>query len=221
MKEVNRKNFRFPAYDDETGVKLNSTQNRVLFEDEADFLTKNDDYQKRNKRTAAVPKPKIRTEEKSYRRSSTKRSAQPKTGLEKHKTNLPGYSSNPIKKAEETRRFEKTSSPAKRTEEKRAAKPGRSYFVPKYIPASIIPDPKKSMVTEEELLRSMEKSADSYLLFDTEPTPFQEKKDGDPTVRAFNRKEKEESRKAGVLERSLAGMIEEQNDKFEDTGYFK
>lgn len=65
MKEVNRKNFRFPAYDDETGVKLNSTQNRVLFEDEADFLTKNDDYQKRNKRTAAVPKPKIRTEEKA------------------------------------------------------------------------------------------------------------------------------------------------------------
>lgn len=220
MKEVNRKNFRFPAYDDDTGVKLNSTQNRVLFEDEADFLTKNDDYQKRNKRTATVPKPNIRTEEKSYRRSSMKRTTQPKTGLEKHKANLPGYRGNPMK-TEENRKFEKPSSPVRRTEEKSVAKPSRSYFIPKYIPASIIPDPKKSTVSEEALLRSMEKSADSYLLFDAEPTPFQEKKDGDPTVRAFNRKEKEEARKSGVLERSLAGMIEEQNDKFEDTGYFK
>lgn len=32
-----------------------------------------------------------------------------------------------------------------------------------------------------------EKTDDSYLLFDTEPTPYQEKRNGEPSVRTFNR----------------------------------
>ncbi len=51
----------------------------------------------------------------------------------------------------------------------------RSYFVPKYVPASIIPDPRESKISEDHLIESMKKTDDSYLLFDTEPTPYQEK----------------------------------------------
>ncbi len=33
----------------------------------------------------------------------------------------------------------------------------RSYFVPKYVPASIIPDPRESKISEEHLIESMKK----------------------------------------------------------------
>ena len=39
MKEIRRKHFRFPAYDDELGVKLTNDKKRVLFDGQEDLLT--------------------------------------------------------------------------------------------------------------------------------------------------------------------------------------
>jgi len=41
MNEIRRKHFRFPAYDDEIGVKLAKNQRRVLFDAQDDLLTEN------------------------------------------------------------------------------------------------------------------------------------------------------------------------------------
>lgn len=41
MNEIRRKHFRFPAYDDEIGVKLAKNQRRVLFDGQDDLLTEN------------------------------------------------------------------------------------------------------------------------------------------------------------------------------------
>ncbi len=38
MKEIRRKHFRFPAYDDELGVKLTSEKKRVLFDGQEDLF---------------------------------------------------------------------------------------------------------------------------------------------------------------------------------------
>ncbi len=62
----------------------------------------------------------------------------------------------------------------------------RSYFVPKYVPASIIPDPRESKISEDHLIESMKKTDDSYLFFDTEPTPYQEKRNDEPSRTSFN-----------------------------------
>lgn len=62
-----------------------------------------------------------------------------------------------------------------------------SYFVPKYIPASVIPEEQEPSFTEEELLKAMKKDRRSYVILDDEPTAFQVKDtEEDPTVRKFN-----------------------------------
>ena len=50
-----------------------------------------------------------------------------------------------------------------------------SYFVPKYIPASVIPEEQEPSFTEEELLKAMKKDRRSYVILDDEPTAFQVK----------------------------------------------
>ncbi|HAQ0974694.1 TPA: hypothetical protein IW698_002623, partial [Enterococcus faecium] len=107
----------------------------------------------------------------------------------------------------------------------------RSYFVPKYVPASIIPDPRESKISEDHLIESMKKTDDSYLLFDTEPTPYQEKRNGEPSVRTFNRtktleetkqsEEKKSKKSHGILERSLQGLIDDQGNSLGENSYFK
>ena len=44
MKEIRRKHFRFPAYDDELGVKLTSEKKRVLFDGQEDLLTEQNQH---------------------------------------------------------------------------------------------------------------------------------------------------------------------------------
>ena len=43
----------------------------------------------------------------------------------------------------------------------------RSYFVPKYVPASIIPDPRESKISEEHLIESMKKTDASVFFIDS------------------------------------------------------
>ncbi|RCN62408.1 hypothetical protein B1132_07445, partial [Enterococcus faecium] len=67
--------------------------------------------------------------------------------------------------------------------------------------------------------------------FDTEPTPYQEKRNGEPSVRTFNRtktleetkqsEEKKSKKSHGILERSLQGLIDDQGNSLGENSYFK
>ncbi|MGH2152967.1 hypothetical protein ACQ1Z6_15875, partial [Enterococcus faecalis] len=50
-----------------------------------------------------------------------------------------------------------------------------SYFVPKYIPASVIPGEQEPSFTEEEMLKAMKKDRRLYVILDDEPTAVQVK----------------------------------------------
>lgn len=247
--EINkqRRNFRFPAYDDQEGVKLHTHERRKLFEDDVTFLTKSDS----------------RHEEKNYRRSAKKtaemarHSIQQQEELEKHRSNLPDYGhrqtvevsktkpdifgQNHRRAAHQTR--PETPSEAGQTIKKEYSG-GRSRFVPKYIPASVLPDTPKGEsgdFAEQELQEAMHKPADSYLLFDQEPTAFQARNDEDPSVSRFKktgepavgmtRKQYKkaaksqqppfiEKQKQSRLEQSIDGLLNENDSAIENSKYF-
>ncbi|HAQ0410968.1 TPA: hypothetical protein IWO69_001921, partial [Enterococcus faecium] len=64
-----------------------------------------------------------------------------------------------------------------------------------------------------------------------EPTPYQEKRNGEPSVRTFNRtktleetkqsEEKKSKKSHGILERSLQGLIDDQGNSLGENSYFK
>ncbi|WP_430596756.1 hypothetical protein [Enterococcus sp. DIV0175] len=257
MKEIKRKHFRFPAYDDETGVKLSTESNRVLFDGVDDLMSKTDQHpQQRYGRTKEFhfdESEREQTHQRKQRRtmSGTTKGTPRQEKLEHYKENLPEYGKHYQPKTTSTGRKQlfgeknhvqtnqQVTSPTRNTKSSTTNNitHERSYFVPKFIPASIIPDPRETQVTENELIQSMKKEEDAYLLFDTEPTPYQEKK-GDKTVKSFHKGEEETKMKAtnkkttnkkttktkkahGVLERSLHGLIEDQGNSLTENSYFK
>ncbi|MBO0482062.1 hypothetical protein [Candidatus Enterococcus courvalinii] len=252
MKEIKRKHFRFPAYDDETGVKLSTESNRVLFDGVDDLMNQTDQHpQQRYGRTKEFhfdESEREQTRQKKQRRtmSETTKVAPRQEKLERYKESLPEYGKHYQPKTSPTgqkklfgeknhvQTNQSVTSPARSTKSSKTnnVTHERSYFVPKFIPASIIPDPRETQVTENELIQSMKKTEDAYLLFDTESTPYQEKK-GDKTVKSFHKGEEEtavkttnkkttKAKKAhGVLERSLHGLIEDQGNSLKENSYFK
>lgn len=242
---IKRKHFRFPAYDDEIGVKLESENRRVLFGSEEDFITsaKSGEVNERSVRRSQ----KMTNEKQGH-------SIQQKEELAKHKANLPDY--NKPRKTEKTAtgkqnlfgeqhkhvaNLAKSRTSAHSAEPMRSTKKnysGRSYFVPKYIPASIIPDEPDSAIREDELIDSMKKTEQSFLMFDTEPAAFQERTDEDPSVKKFNKPKSEvkitrkefkkmdkptdeaTKKHRSILDRSLSGLIEEESTDLEKNGYF-
>ena len=132
----------------------------------------------------------------------TAHTAEQQKELAKHKLNLPDYSANRNKfigqkkktnlfgnmhkKSKES--FSSTTKPKSMTRKPmfNTASMERSYFVPTYVPASVIPDEKPNRkVSEDELLAAMKKEQSSYLLLDTD-VQFMEKGADDPTVQKFN-----------------------------------
>ena len=239
MKEISRKHFRFPAYDDETGVKLEKNQKRVLFDGQDDLLTemnsqplfeqmqefhfaKNEGKEQRKRRNLSKSNKKNPKEELVYRKEKLSDYRVPtnnETFVQPHSKTTKGTTSKQSN--------QKHSMGRSYTENPKNPGRERTYFVPKYVPASIIPDPKTRKISENELVRSMKKSKDSYLLFDNELVPYQEKKVGEPSVKPFNKVEKEplnqrkKEKGHGVLERSLQGLIEDQGNSLEENSYFK
>ncbi|MDT2650444.1 hypothetical protein P7D44_08845 [Enterococcus hirae] len=244
MNEIRRKHFRFPAYDDEIGVKLAKNQRRVLFDGQDDLLTENNNQPMfEQMQEFHFAQGDAREQRKRRNLSNSKKSTIPKENLVRHKEQLPDYhthqaSNRPLtnqrtRKAADSMNSQKsqeqhTSTKAYTSNQQKNGR-GRSYFVPKYVPASIIPDPKVSSISDAELVDSMKKMKDSYLLFDNEPVPYQTKKAGSPSVQPFNKAEKEplsatskrKDKNHGILERSLKGLIEEQGNSLGENSYFK
>ncbi|HBL2037569.1 TPA: hypothetical protein LP435_001718 [Enterococcus faecium] len=246
MKEIRRKHFRFPAYDDELGVKLTNDKKRVLFDGQEDLLTEQNQSPFEQMKEFHFTNTNTEKIRRKRRATNGLKSAPRKENLEKHKGKLPDYTGHYQSEITSTGRkklFGDSSRSVRqsetRTESKHTTRNAsvdkkvreRSYFVPKYVPASIIPDPRESKISEDHLIESMKKTDDSYLLFDTEPTPYQEKRNGEPSVRTFNRtktleetkqsEEKKSKKSHGILERSLQGLIDDQGNSLGENSYFK
>lgn len=236
MKEIRRKHFRFPAYDDVTGVKLPKKERRVLF-DGHDMLLTEITKEPMFEQIQEFQFADAREKEQRKRRKVgySKKKMVVKEDLKKYKEHLPDYTGH----KEVGKTLPKPQTPSisptrrssegdtQRTTEKHRTRRECSYFVPKYVPASIISEPKEPTIPDRELIQSMEKTEDSYLLFDNEPVPYQEKKVDESFVKPVHRAEKsasEQSKKErsyGILERSLQGLIEDQGNSLDENSYFK
>lgn len=255
--DINRKHYRFPAYDDNENVKIQKEKRNLFAKDRSWLLTDEPE----DKGTAFYTPPKKSVlkntqmqEERALRRSRKATAAKQghtlaqQEELKKHRENLPDYSKKIKPETDLAGRTSLFGKDYKRSTYKVKNKPqitpeestmkryssGRSYFVPKYIPASLIPDEKKAAVEETELIDSLHKNKEQYLLFDHEPAAFQEKKGDDPTVEKFHHEknsEKEDTtakaavnkeKKGKVLERDLKGLIEDgQSESRRSPSYFE
>lgn len=186
--EDRRRHFRFPAFDDDLGVKLPNENERVLFSNE-ELLTNEAVDTTVKKKTTTYDREDYQQEE-----------------LERHRNNLPDYHASSqqrrtsINDLHQTHEFTGTTSRGVRIKRKEVTRPAYrsaertqhpSYFKPKYVPASIIPDQQTPLFTEEELFTSMQKEKNSYLLFDTERASFDVKNNEDPTVQKFHKSAEE------------------------------
>ncbi|MGX7192383.1 hypothetical protein [Enterococcus moraviensis] len=201
--QIKRKHFRFPAYDDDLGVKLVSENKRTLFQDEP--MLSNTATQPQKSTPVIDPvsvQPIIQKQPTQTNNHHVSHSQEQVAELARHKSNLPNYmmthnkTTSPKQKTNLFGDMPKRSSfgfGSKQSSSKNKAAfskdftyETRSYFVPKYIPASVIPEEKVPALTEQELAEAMKKDQNSYLLFDDEPAAFQVKGNEDPTVQKFN-----------------------------------
>lgn len=150
INDIKRKYARFPAFTDEEGVKLHSDKTDSSFSKDEDWILTDIDEDSIEKRSL----PDVKAAEHSTRRNVKNSDEMQQKELQDHRDHLPDYNHKSVTKSKEMA--------------------GHSYFVPKYVPASVIPD-KKEKVSERELFRSMHKNQEDYLVFDTKSADFQEK----------------------------------------------
>ncbi|EHF1089842.1 TPA: hypothetical protein IU094_002351 [Enterococcus faecalis] len=205
--QVKRKHFRFPAYDDEQGVKLPTDNERNLFQD--DLIGKAMSGSRRTatpaedtrQSTPSVQQP--TTNQPTTNKQTQQLTAAQQEQLSRHRSNLPDYTKHASKATKKNnslfgtpkgngwtqtyKKKEVVAKPSRPAASPLVQKTTPSYFVPKYIPASVIPEEQEPSFTEEELLKAMKKDRRSYVILDDEPTAFQVKDtEEDPTVRKFN-----------------------------------
>lgn len=196
---------RFPAYDDETGVKLNQSNQRVLFDGNDDFIT---DYKLDAKevlgRADKLSNPRTRRVQVDEK---------PREELERHRINLPTYETRAREQKRAPRSLFAEAKPVtdnKRVsfrEETRNATP----FKPKHVPESLIPDEPEDAIPLQELYTSIRESKQSYLLFDTG-----ERKPQQPSIQTKDQKQRHSSR----LDRSLQGIMTDDTRILENSKYF-
>ncbi|MDH6364977.1 hypothetical protein M2139_001978 [Enterococcus sp. PF1-24] len=248
---IKRKHARFPVYDDEIGVKIRREKRRRLFEDNDTIITASfggSDYEDRRslRRHSKAAQEKsghsiAQQEELSRHRANLpdygKRNRIEKTPT--GKTQLFGGNVNQTSYVPRNHQ-EPTSAYEVPRESSAVAKANAKKFVPTYVPASVIPDKVENEITNVELIDAMRKRSSSLIMFDTEPAAYQSKSHEDePTVSQFKiekpqaKMTRSEYKKLGkkkglfdnnrksVLERSLSGLIEEDQQEMErNGGYF-
>ncbi|GAA3022960.1 hypothetical protein [Tetragenococcus solitarius] len=216
--QIKRKHSRFPVFSDETGVKIRSERKHPPFSDDEPWilteasstpLTKS--VLKENKKKRGLRRTKKDTLEKAGL------TIQEQNELKKHRKHLPSYSSKNIST------YQRTSVKQNQSVDSLKRKRDRqSYFASKYVPATASVNKKMHKNSDKELLHSLEKSQDDYLLFETDHSHFQPKN----VLRQFNQNEavdnqQTKEKNSNILNRSLKGMIEEDQNDLKGNGYFK
>lgn len=243
--DIKRNHFRFPAFSDEEGVKLQDATFRKPFSFEEDWILTDEDIDRKANRQN-----KINTSRRGNKTIAHKagHSVKQMEELKKHRENLPTYSrhskvevsstgkknlfgSNHLHATYKVRNEKET--PAIHAKPPKTDTFKKSVFEPTYIPASLVTD-KKEEVDQDQLMNSMRKSKDSYMLFDTESAPYQVKQEeSEPTVKKFKVPSAENDRhnlpkatqeliakKKSVLG-SLDTMIEDGEKEKRNTKYFE
>ena len=199
MQTYSRKKSRFPAFDDETGVKLIQTTQRVLFNGQDDLITS---HRLEAKDVFERPLPKAK------RTRRVNLDEEPRRELDYHKANLPMYEGE-RREAKKVHLFEEKK-PRETVVSKTtfSSRNGRSAtpFAPKYVPSSLIPDEPANAIAPRELMQRMEKTRQSYILFAPEVEETQ------PVIERKNSRQR--------LDRSLRGIMQEDNSKIENSKYF-
>ncbi|MGX7205844.1 hypothetical protein [Enterococcus pingfangensis] len=199
MQTYSRKKSRFPAFDDEFGVKLVQNNQRVLFNGEDDLIT-NYHLEAKDIFERSLPKTK--------RTRHVNLAEEPHRELAQHKANLPMYD-NDRKESKKAKLFEehkpKEATTPKNMFHSRSAR-SATPFAPKYVPSSLIPDAPADAISPRELMQRMEKPRHSYVLFASEEEE-----------QPLNERKKARQR----LDRSLRGIMEEDNSNIENSKYFR
>ncbi|GCF95424.1 hypothetical protein NRIC_33150 [Enterococcus florum] len=200
------KNGRFPAYDDETGVKLNTNNRRVLFDGHDDLIT---DYRPdaRDMLERATVK-----HDKKLRRVQTDEGT--RSALERQKNTLPDYGPR-TSEQKTTRSLFEEKKPKVESSQMTIKRHDRNAtpFSPTYVPESLIPDESDDRISMNELYQSMKKNRSSYLRFGSERDHYQQ-----PTIQ--KRSEQRQKPSNQRLDRSLQGIMNDDTNVLENSKYF-
>ena len=255
--DIKRKKERFPAFSDEEGVKKRSSETT------ANHFVSDDSWIITEQQTESlVVEPETQNADTRYRRNTKKTIeragsiGRERETLERFRQSLPTYRQHAIKETTSTgktslfgtKNKQQTSDQAKQVFEtpssthyaankdaslKKQYTGGRSYFVPKFVPASLIPDEPEKKIEANTLYASMQKKSETYLLFDTKDA-YQEKRPDEPAVKRFKKTEqitmtrneykaaiKTKDKKRNILDHSLNGLIEDGQSQIKENGYFQ
>lgn len=199
-----RKNFRFPAFDDETGVKLPKKNPRRLFEEPVSegepqlkdpLETLSNRHNQPSRRHTEAPK--------RYNEPQKKQSIlNKKERTPFHQTTLP--KKNSLVDEHKTR---SASTPAQKAAVISNYQ-GRSHFVPKHIPASVIQEKPQPRFTKEEILNALKKEKDGYLLLE------------DPLATAFENRQRVEKQPLEVKRERPIPVTRQQFKKIKTDGTY-
>lgn len=175
MKDINqiqRKHIRFPAYSDDTGVKIQSKRYHAPFSSDENWIL----TEEKN-----VPLTKAsQTNKKGTRLRPSKKDIQEKVGLtiqeqnelKKHKKHLPNYGF----KEEKRKKSTAFNNPSFKQNFQSAKQKGKktSYFSSEHVPAATLSKERNN--NKNVIMNALKKPAEDYLLFDTDVTSPKERK---------------------------------------------
>ena len=231
MTEIKRKHFRFPAYDDHIGVKLKNENRRVLFDGQDDLMTDTSDKPLFEQINEFHFEDYSKNEKNPHSTVNVRHASTQKANLAKHKQNLPDYRQS---KKTQTKRNSQTNFGYTRHASPSEQRPTQEKTKTNHEVYSIVREEnvlilylstyplrsflirRKNKISEEELLASIKKEKNAYLLFETENTPY----DGKQGVK-MNQEKSSSKKTHGVLDRSLEGLINDQGNSLKGNGYFQ
>lgn len=221
-----KRHFRFPAFPDETGVKLTNSREELLADLHL-FTDSNIDASMKTVQPKTVDEKEIIPAETqnvtaSNEMEPTGATNPAATTRQERFHGVPEKRNFPVGgKRTQHERMQMNSRPTKSQHTTtKITKPtdrynGRSYFVPKYVPASLIPDEDQKKISASELIQSLKKAPESYLNFTTAP---EETESSTPQAReSFVATppvtSPELGKKKSALERSLAGILADETEQ--------
>lgn len=238
-----RKNFRFPAFDDKEGVKLPKSSGRDLFSDEfkTPFSEKHSaeeaetTYEESNQQAEAaepvMPEPYVPAKAEPLKREKRPDFSYQGPPMEETVVEV----KKPVFYSDHRASLERKLTSEKKIDQRATsnAQPGkykgRSYFVPKHIPASIVPEGVEPAYSKQEIIDRMKKPKASYLILeDDEDQAFRydeiEKREisefevrEEETKIPFTRREFKQLKKGSKNDDSIPAITRKKNEQPEQT----
>ncbi|WP_314065478.1 hypothetical protein [uncultured Vagococcus sp.] len=238
-----RKNFRFPAFDDKEGVKLPKSSGRDLFSDEfktpfsenqtvADEPEASEARFQQEAAEPVMPEPYVPAKAEPLKREKRPDFSYQGPPMEESVVEV----KKPVFYSDHRASLEKKLTREKKLDQRASsnAQPGkykgRSYFVPKHIPASIVPEGVEPAYSKKEIIDRMKKPKASYLILeDNEDRSFQydeiEKREisefevrEEETTIPFTRREFKQMKKGSKNDETIPAITRKKKEQPDQTG---